>query len=64
MSEAHSSPAEPAFDAFLSFAAELDVAWEALDVIAARLRERLGEARLHHIKLPYVPGAQDQVRQF
>lgn len=52
--------------AFLSFAAELDVAWEALDLIAARLRERLGsfEARLHHVALPYTPGAQDQVRQF
>lgn len=52
--------------AFLSFAAELDVAWEALDLIAARLRERLGSprARLHHVALPYTPGAQDQVRQF
>jgi acetyl esterase len=52
--------------AFLSFAAELDVAWEALDLIAARLRERLGssEARLHHVALPYAPGAQDQARRF
>lgn len=52
--------------AFLSFAAELDVAWEALRVIATRLRERLGsrEGRLHHVALPYAPGAQNQVRQF
>jgi acetyl esterase/lipase/catechol 2,3-dioxygenase-like lactoylglutathione lyase family enzyme len=52
--------------AFLSFAAELDVAWEALDLIAARLRERLRSsgARLHHVAVPYAAGAQDQVRQF
>jgi acetyl esterase len=52
--------------AFLSFAAELDVAWQALDLITARLRDRLGSpaARLHHVALPYAPGAQDQVRRF
>jgi acetyl esterase len=52
--------------AFLSFAAELDVAWEALHLISARLRERLGSsrARLHHVAVPYAPGAQDQVRRF
>jgi acetyl esterase len=53
--------------AFLSFVAELDVASEALALISTRLRERLASSqswRLHHVALPYTPGAQDSARRF
>jgi acetyl esterase len=53
--------------AFLSFAAELDVASEALALISTRLRDRLAcsqQWRLHHVALPYTPGAQDAARRF
>jgi acetyl esterase len=57
---------EHTIHAFLSFAGELDVAHEALDLIGAALRRRLAPAaaRLHHVALPYEPGGQERVRRF
>jgi acetyl esterase len=52
--------------AFLSFAGVLDVAREALDLIAATLRERLESARpwLQHVTLPYLPGRERDILEF
>ena len=52
--------------AFLSFAGALDVAREALRLIACRLRARLGREApaLHHVGLPYPPRRAREARAF
>lgn len=52
--------------AFLSFAGVLDVAREALALIAATLRERLGSARpwLQHVTVPYATRREQATRAF
>ena len=52
--------------AFLSFPAALPVAREALELMTARLRDRLAgtDVRLHHVGLTYPPGREHDVRAF